>query len=231
MVPISVAGVDGCRGGWVVVTVTLEGDGRSTVERLSDLGSVISRLDGGELAAVGIDIPIGLPERGPRRCDVDARRMIGPRRSSVFPAPVRGVLGATTYEDAVARCRARSGKAVSRQAFGILPKVDEVDRLVTPKRQRHLVEVHPEVSFTALAGRPMAHNKRRPEGRAERLGALRAVFPAVDAIAGARITGTSPDDILDAFVVAWSAWRWSAGSHIRLGGDIDRRGLRMEIVA
>jgi predicted RNase H-like nuclease len=230
MVPNTVAGVDGCRGGWVVVTTMIEGDG-STVERLSDLGSVMSRLDAGELAAVGIDIPIGLPETGSRRCDVEARRMIGPRRSSVFPAPLRGVLGADTYADAVARCRARSGKAMSRQAFGILSKVDEVDRLVTPGRQQHLVEVHPEVSFTALVGRPMAHNKRRPEGPAERLGALRGVFPDVDALAGVRITGTSPDDVLDALVVAWSARRWSAGSHIRLGGDEDRRGLRMEIIA
>jgi predicted RNase H-like nuclease len=229
MVANVVAGVDGCRRGWAVVTATIGGG--STVECLADLNSVIARLDAGALAAVGIDIPIGLPEVGPRSCDVEARRMIGPRRSSVFPAPLRGVLGAETYEDAVTRCRALSGKAMSRQAFGILSKVDEVDQLVTPVRQRRLVEVHPEVSFAALAGRPMAHNKRTAEGRAERLGVLRAVFPDVDGVAGDPVAGTSPDDVLDAFVVAWSARRWSTGSHVRLGGDEDRRGLRMEIVA
>lgn len=227
----SVAGVDGCRGGWVVVTVTLEGDGTSTVERLPDLGSVISRLDGGELAAVGIDIPIGLPETGPRRCDVEARRMIGPRRSSVFPAPVRGVLGAATYEDAVGRCRARSGKATSRQAFGILPKVAEVDRVMSPDRQGRIVEVHPEVSLAVLAGRTMAYPKRRPEGRAERLAALGRAFPDVADHAGVRIVGTGPDDVLDAFAVAWTARRYARGGHVQLGGQRDSRGLRMEIIA
>jgi hypothetical protein len=62
MVPMTVAGVDGCRGGWVVVTTMIEGDG-STVERLSDLGSVMSRLDAGELAAVGKTSPSAYPRR------------------------------------------------------------------------------------------------------------------------------------------------------------------------
>jgi predicted RNase H-like nuclease len=230
MAPTKVAGVDGCRGGWVVVTTTSDGDAQSAVERVSNLAGVIARLDSGELAAVGIDIPIGLPEMGPRRCDVEARRMIGPRRGSVFPAPMRGLLGAADYQDALARCRARSGTGLSRQTFGILSKIEEVDRLVSPERQQHLVEVHPEVSFTALAGAPMAHSKRTTEGRAERLHALRGVFPDVEAHAHVPAAGTSPDDVLDAFAVAWSARRWSAGAHARLGGAKDGRGLRMEII-
>jgi predicted RNase H-like nuclease len=235
MAPIKVAGVDGCRGGWVVVVSTADGDGSgnatTTVERVDDLSSLLSRLDSGELAAVGIDIPIGLPETPPRRCDVEARRMIGARRSSVFPAPVRGLLGAANYEEAAARCRERSGTGISRQAFGILPKIDEIDRLITPERQHHLVEVHPEVSFTALAGTPMAHYKRTGEGHTERLRALSGVFPDVEVHAATRVAGTSPDDVLDAFAVAWTARRWSAGIHIRLGGAKDERGLRMEIIA
>jgi predicted RNase H-like nuclease len=235
MTQIKVAGVDGCRGGWVVVVSTAGGDGRSnattTVERVGDLSGLVSRLDSGELAAVGIDIPIGLPETGPRLCDVEARRMIGARRSSVFPAPIRGLLGAATYEEAAARCRERSGTGISRQAFGILHKIDEVDRLITPERQDHLVEVHPEVSFTALAGTPMQHSKRTGEGRAERLRTLCGVFSDVEVRAATPVAGTSPDDVLDAFAVAWTARRWSAGVHVRLGGAKDERGLRMEIIA
>src|SRR5437870_3658001 len=74
------AGVDGCRLGWVVAT----DDGVEVVPALDD---VLVQCD-----AVGIDIPIGLPDAGPRACDVEARRRLGPRRSSVFPAPRRALL-------------------------------------------------------------------------------------------------------------------------------------------
>jgi predicted RNase H-like nuclease len=226
-----VAGLDGCRGGWVMVTAPVDGEGKSAVERVSDVRDVFSALDSGQLAAAGIDMPIGLPDTEPRRCDVEARAMIGARRSSVFPAPLRGLLGATEYGDALERCRALSGKGLSRQAFGILSKVGEVDRYMTPRRQRLIVEVHPEVSFTVLSGYPMASSKKTPAGRAERLDALRRVFPDIDRHASNRITGIAPDDIVDAFAVAWSARRWWARTHIRLGGDPDVRGLRMEIIA
>jgi len=46
-----------------------------------------------------------------------------------------------------------------------------------------------------------------------------------------RIAGTQPDDVLDAFVAAWSALRWLAKTHIQLGGELDRNGIRMEMIA
>lgn len=225
-----VAGLDGCRRGWVMVSASADQRGPSTVEGVVDLDDVITRLERGELAAVGIDIPVGLPDGGGRRCDVEARVLIGPRRSSVFPAPLRWILGSRTYEEASARSRALSGKGLSRQAFGIVPKVREVDLVMTPKRQHHLVEVHPEVSFATLAGVPMAHAKKTPAGRAERLDVLRRVFPDIDEGAESRVHGAAPDDVLDAFAVAWTARRWLAGSHVRLGGERDAWGLRMEII-
>lgn len=214
---VMVAGIDGCAGGWVVVTVEADGGGSRSIRRVDNLTGVVADLDRGRLGAVAIVIPIGLPEKGSRRCDLAARKLIGPRRNSVFSAPFRSVLGALTYEDAAIRCRAVSGKSLTLQAFGILPKIAEVDRLMTPDRQRHLVEVHPEVSFTVLAGAPMSHNKASPDGRAERLLALGGAFSDVDLDAQMRVRGTSPDDILDAFAAAWSARRWLAGRHIQLG--------------
>jgi predicted RNase H-like nuclease len=47
-----------------------------------------------------IDIPIGLPGGRPRTVDGEARRLLGPRASSVFPAPARGTLDASSYEEA-----------------------------------------------------------------------------------------------------------------------------------
>src|SRR5688500_4496594 len=48
-----------------------------------------------------LDIPIGLRESGTqeRLCDPTARRVLGPRASSVFPAPCRQALNALSYEE------------------------------------------------------------------------------------------------------------------------------------
>jgi len=226
-----VGGIDGCPGGWVVVTTSTTGSGPSRVEKVYDLKEIVSRLDTGLLEAVTIDTPIGLPAAGPRRCDVEARAILGPRRSSVFPAPIRGVLGSVTYQEALQRSRSVSGKGLSKQAFAILPKIEEVDALMTPERQERLVEVHPEVSFTVLTGGPMAHHKRSPEGRAERLAALGRVFGDVQDHVHQRLGGVATHDIVDAFVAAWSARRWIARAHQQLGGELDERGLRMEMIA
>ena len=228
---VRVAGLDGCQAGWIMVTAPVEGKGSSTVEVVRDLASVFARIDSGELVAAAIDIPIGLPDSEPRRCDIEARKLIGPRRSSVFPTPYRQVLAADTYEEAAVLSVDASGKGISKQAFGILPKIREVDDLITPARQDSFVEVHPEVCFTVLAGAPMTWPKRTPDGRQERLHALRTAFSDVDAISGRRISGSQDDDILDAFAAAWSARNWMTNSYQRLGGDLDSRGLRMEMIA
>ncbi len=227
-----VAGIDGCRAGWIVVTVPAQGDiGNVTVDCVASLDVVIGDIDSGRLAAAGIDIPIGLPAGGPRRCDVEARKLIVPRHNSVFPAPPRAVLGATSYREALARSRHIGGKGLSKQTFAILPKIAAVDALMTPERQQHLFEVHPEVCFRLLADRPMEYHKANVAGRAERLAALREVYPDIDSQSLVQFAGSSPDDVLDAFVASWTARRWLAKTHLQLGGDTDERGLHMEIIA
>ena len=57
---MQIAGVDGCRGGWVVVTAPIDGGG-STVERFAQLDALIERVRTGAVRAAGIDMPIGLP--------------------------------------------------------------------------------------------------------------------------------------------------------------------------
>ena len=233
-----VAGLDGCRAGWVVATLSAGASPRPRLEiRVVDrLEAIVDDLRSGRLRAAGVDIPIGLAVRGPRACDVAARRMLGPRRGSVFPSPARTVLAADDYEEACVRSRAASGKAISKQLFNILPKIREVDRVLAavPGLQASLVEMCPELSFAVLAGAPMRHAKRTTEGRAERLATLRPVFgdlcDSAEHVARP-LAGAAPDDVLDAIVGAWTARRYAGGTHLQLGGEPDETGLRMEVIA
>ena len=215
---VRVLGVDGCPGGWVGALVT---GARVEWLVLSSAAQVLAA----PAAAVGIDIPIGLPDAGPRACDVAARRELGARRASVFPAPVRAVLPATSYAEACTLSRAASGRALSQQAWHLVPRIADVDATLGPGDHRRVVEVHPELVFSRLAGALPA--KKDPAGRALRERALRQWLPA----------GWPPpprparaDDALDALACAWTARRWLAGQAQVLGGELDTTGTPMRIV-
>jgi predicted RNase H-like nuclease len=226
-----VAGVDGCRGGWLLVVVPRRRGGDSRVALESSIAPVVALARRAQLAVVGVDMPIGLPADGVRAADRAARARLGPRRSSVVPTPCRAVVGALDYADALARSRRATGRGLSRQAFHLLPKIAEVDAVVRPRDQRRVVEVHPESSFAALAGGPLTLPKRTPEGREARLALLLPHFPDVERHLATRPSGAAPDDLLDAFAVAWTARREARGVAEHLGdGARDARGLRMEIV-
>ena len=198
------AGVDGCRSGWVVAW---EGG----VQVLPTFGYVLLRRF--ELAL--IDIPIGLLEAGSRRCDTEARSLIGERRSSVFPAPSRSLL----------RSRRYAGQC-SVQLWNILEKIREVDASMKPALQRRVREAHPEVSFALLNGGPLRYPKKQAAGETERRLLLRPVFGEVP-----RVPGTARDDVLDAYVLLWSARRVLHGQERVLGsGERDGRRLKCEIV-
>ncbi len=146
------------------------------------------------------------------------------------------MLGARTYDEACDLSRRAGGRGVSKQLFNIVPKVREVDRMQSPWLQARLFEMHPELSFTVLAGAPMRSNKRTAEGRAQRVSALRTAFGEVDLLVslldGPPPAGAKRDDVLDAMVGAWTARRYVAGAHLTVGGgELDERGLRMEIIA
>jgi predicted RNase H-like nuclease len=197
------------------------------------IDEVVRVMEAGDLVAVAVDIPIGLAASGPRACDAEARRRLGPRRSSVFPAPVRAVLATRTYEEACAVSREVSGKALSKQLYNIVAKIREVDAVQSPDLQRRLVEASPELSLAVMHGdAPMQHSKRTAAGRAERIAVLHEHLGVdVPALLEARAPGAPPDDVLDALALAWTARRYLDGSCLRLGGELDATGLRMEVIA
>lgn len=220
------AGVDGCRGGWIVVTRF--GDDMQA-EMVTALDPVIEQLRDGTLGALAIDMPIGLLDDRPRSCDIEARKVLGPRRSSVFPAPVRSTLAAASYQDACRLSSQASGKALSKQAFNLIPKIAELDLLVTSADQDRLVEAHPECAFARLAEGPLVEPKRTKAGQALRRQLLGGNDSNLDALISEH-PQLPVIDLMDAAVLTITAGHVVAGSEIRLGNDVDCTGLRAEIV-
>ena len=230
-------GTDGCPIGWVSVTMK-----RGAFQRVDVFPTIEGLWQAHQKAALLlIDIPIGLITKGtqPRGCDHAARTILGPRRSSIFPAPLRGVLRSKTYPEACAVNQKRSGKKISKQAWNIVPKIKEVDAFLraTPAAQSTMRESHPEVCFTMLnAGTPMAHPKKAPLGFLERL----RLIQRYDANAETWLKemgdtysqkDVATDDVVDAMILAIAA---SGGARklrtLPESPALDSHGLPMEIV-
>lgn len=228
-----VAGIDGCKAGWIAVIREPDGRIRSLI---AETPTVIAMLDPTPIAAA-IDIPIGLPEAGSRQCDRAARSILGGRRSSVFPAPIRPVLRARDWDEACSIRFALEGKRMSRQAWEIVSKVREVDSLLRANADlcRWLREFHPEVSFREWKGEPMPHSKKSPSGHADRLELVtrhfgHEVYGRIRAESSR--SAVANDDILDAFAGLWTAERIATGAARRLSGEppVDAHGLPMEML-
>ncbi|OMH34285.1 DUF429 domain-containing protein [Tersicoccus sp. Bi-70] len=224
----TVAGLDGCRGGWVLAVV----EARRRELRLRELRVIRALTDldrAGRMACIGIDIPMGLPERGTRDADREAKAALGERRSSVFWTPTRAALAEPTRAAADVVNRAHDAGGLSAQSFGLFAKIREADAWVRTSRDR-VVEVHPEVSFTKLLGHPARFGKKTTAGIFERMEALQAV--GLDPLA-ARELDCAPDDALDAVVAAWSAWRAAEGTAQAYPRErvLDATGLPMQILA
>jgi predicted RNase H-like nuclease len=201
-----VAGVDGYRAGWVAFKV--EVPSLATSVDVVDLPKLLSSRPN-DLLCLAIDIPIGLLDC-PRTGDKAARKLLGqPRGTSVFAAPCRAALSATNHAAASQINREKTGRGLSQQAFGIIPKIKQVDDAIRPDFQGWVLEVHPEVCFWALnQRRPMQSNKKTSEGSLERLELLRPIFPKISDHLENRLPRVGADDLLDAAAAAWTALRW-----------------------
>ncbi|MEZ5871409.1 MAG: DUF429 domain-containing protein [Nitratireductor sp.] len=215
---VALAGVDGCKAGWIAAIVlpgaTIETKVFSSFAEI--LGSVPAD------AIIAVDMPIGLPEtskaggRGPERA---VRSLLGPRQSSVFAIPSRRAVRAGDYREACAIALETSDppRKVSKQAFNLFPKIREIDDLVTPQLCSRLHEVHPEVAFWRLNGeRPMSLPKK-VKGRVNKAGMVeRMQLLEVHGIP-ASVTGAKPprgaaqDDLLDACACLAIAERLARG--------------------
>lgn len=225
---MTLAGVDCYSRGWLVMRCSFDRHGRMRIDGLEGHPGFRSVL---ALPAklIVVDIPIGLVDRpadGPRACDVEARRLLGTRRVSVFPAPARSTLTAGSF------AQAKAMGPMNLQTFGILRRVADVDGVMQPALQSRVREGHPELAFRQLAGdgAPL-RSKTSAEGRAQRCRLLTRLGLDCDGLIARRPTGAGEDDVLDAAAMVLTAARirFEQARPIPADAPTDAKGLRMEM--
>ncbi|MGE0562944.1 MAG: DUF429 domain-containing protein [Pseudolabrys sp.] len=215
------AGIDGCRAGWLAVFVRPEGDDGTVLvcPRFADIAA-----DPRTPAIIAVDMPIGLPERagpGGREAENAVRPLLGARQSSVFSVPSRAAIAAADYREAcrVALETSDPPRKVSKQLFNIAPKIREVDEVLRADAAlaARTFEVHPEVAFWRLdGGRALDEPKKvkgrpYPPGLALRRRSLEAAgLPAI-LVHGTPPKGAAEDDLIDALACAAIARRLCRG--------------------
>lgn len=230
-------GIDGCRVGWFCVFFHTPSNYEIGV--LSHIAQVIPWLS--EDALILIDIPIGLTDSpNGRQCDRQARKVLSPlRHSSVFSAPCRKAIQQGSYQEGSAVNIQVTGRKLSRQSWGISPKIKEVDdflRAQQPRSRAKIREIHPEVAFWSLnEKRPMAFNKKTAEGFEQRRNLLKRYLSHTDQVFDTALTNfrrneVARDDIADALVCAFTALMYPGISSIPEVPEFDEYGLPMEIV-
>ena len=230
-----VLGVDGCRSGWLAVFRSTDG-GPPRAQLFKTFADVVAQ----QVAKIAVDIPIGLSsvsEKGGRKADREARKFLGRRRgSSVFPAPSRSTLLASSFEDAcqIEYKNSKPPKMISKQTYNILCKIRQVDQVANDKRGI-VYECHPEVSFCVMKGQDLQSSKKTAAGLNERR-ALLGKFGYCEDFMKTRIGRPgdhSRDDLVDACVAAWTAERILTGIGTRFPEeeDFDGRNLDMAIWA
>lgn len=204
--PTRVVGVDWAAKQWACVELT---DGAVTnVLGLKSFAQVVERFDGA--AAIGVDIPIGLPVDGPRRrADLQARSMAGP--STVFVTYPQAVYDCPTHGDAVAMCRDKNWPGISRQSYGLRTHIQDVAPFGD-----FVHEVHPEVTFQFMNDGRLGYSKHTWNGFFIRRNLLRERGINVPEILSEPLPGV---DVLDAAAVAWTAHRIAAGDSLTVPPD------------
>jgi predicted RNase H-like nuclease len=197
----TVVGVDWHRRGWIALILERDRPPQALVAK--DLSAVLEAVP--TATCVAVDMPIGLPNTE-RKADALARAFVGPRWQSVFATPPAAVLKADSYVDANAIAQQIIGKGISQQAWALRHNIKRVAEVV--EQDARVFEVHPEVSFRKLVGKPLLFSKTSWNGQMLRREALaRDGIELPDELG--EVGAVPPADVLDAAVAAWTARRYA----------------------
>lgn len=230
------AGVDGCRGGWIVILHDLRNNAWTDTlcPNFIDVVNLRPQPD-----MVAVDMPIGLlatSVAGGRDCEQIARDRLGsPRKNSVFSSPSRNALQGANF---VAATQLNGSIGLSQQSFALFPKLRQVDNAMSPQLQTRIREVHPELCFYGANGEsPITDGKKTPQGQNSRLNLLASCFGQTWLLHWEKLqskyskSSVGLDDLLDAGIATWTAERILSGQAncIPSNPPCDAEGLRMEM--
>jgi predicted RNase H-like nuclease len=205
-------GLDGCRAGWIAISLDENGAGYWLVETDEAFKEIIENYD-----RIFIDVPIGLQDNMYiRECDQLLRDRLGPDYyASVFNPPIRQALHAPTYGEASMVSYEATGKKISIQAWNITPNIKLVDKLLQENEayRDKVFESHPELLFQILnGGNSILQKKATKKGLRHRLGLLKKQSKYADDFfrdikEEYRRNQVDEDDIVDAMALALFALR------------------------
>jgi threonine dehydratase len=226
-----VAGVDGCKAGWIAA---IDEGTAVRFKVFADFSGLAQAL--ADCAIIAVDMPMGLPDRvtGPGRGPEQAvRPLLGARQSSVFSVPGRAAIYAVVPQpqgmaalkaghqiaSQTAKALSDPPRGVAFQTFNIFAKIRDVDQFLNshPERIAQIREVHPEVAFWRMNGcTPLRHPKKikgvvNPAGMEERRHLLRASGMQAEAVSALPPKGAATDDLLDSLAGLVAARQIAAG--------------------
>ena len=106
-------GIDGCKDGWVVVYCPPLAFNEAKAKHYRQLSLLEN--DFGNRSSIIIDMPIGLEVTEPnRQCDIEARKFLGSRGSTIFSPPCLDAISSITYEEAKSINHKKTGKSIEK---------------------------------------------------------------------------------------------------------------------
>nr|WP_321453451.1 DUF429 domain-containing protein [uncultured Carboxylicivirga sp.] len=197
---MNIAGVDGCRYGWIVAYYV---NNQYQIEIFPSISQMMQNLP--PMERILIDMPMGLSSPGfPRTIDATLRKHLPQRGSTVFNVPCK----AAVYEDDFSKAKelniAIEGKSLSIQTLNIKNKIKELDEyLALSQHQTIFIESHPELCFKHLNKGILLSKKSTSEGLTERLEVLQKWDSNLNAAYQKanqqfKRKDVKPDDIVDA---------------------------------
>lgn len=212
-------GIDGCKVGWIAISLDDEGAGYWLLESNKELKETFDEYD-----RIFIDVPIGLTDdQYVRECDEELRNVLGPDyKASVFNPPIRPAMHSPTYAEASMESYETTGKKVSIQAWNITPNIRAVDQLLQNNEEYRdkVFESHPELLFQKLnGGNSILQKKQTKKGLRHRLGLLKEQSKYADDFfrdikEDYRRNQVEEDDIVDAMALALFA-NWSVEQDLK----------------
>lgn len=235
------AGIDSCEAGWVCVNLYESSSNLNIeIEIKANITEVWNHFEkAGCLELALIDIPIGLPSLGSKRCcDEEGKEIVGLMKKSIFNAPSEEEVSFwesfdennkpnfKTFRKAIQEKHGNTN-VNNTQAYCIVPKISELRRFLqtNSNARSYIHESHPEVCFAYLGSRQLFEPKSKFFGMLDRIEILfntEKELRNVSECLFREYKKTNTDDVLDATALAVMARKINSNrvvSFLPLGKD------------